>query len=141
MGLSGGSWHQSQERLTRGTVTSTMRRAAHPSGCARCDASAGCSAMKYESLWGRTFLGMRLGSWLLPSIILILKSNQDLRNRHPTPFTLTPIADMEMLRLLTRNWPVPEIADSNSDGFGDCGNGIGRLQRLLTPNRLSVCRV
>ena len=26
----------SQERLTRGTVTSTMRRAAHPSGCARC---------------------------------------------------------------------------------------------------------
>ena len=25
----------SQQRLTRGTVTSTMRRAAHPSGCAR----------------------------------------------------------------------------------------------------------
>ena len=31
----------SQERLTRGTVTSTMRRAAHPSGCARCGAGAG----------------------------------------------------------------------------------------------------
>ena len=36
----------SQERLTRGTVTSTMRRAAHPSGCA----GAGCSAIKYRSL-------------------------------------------------------------------------------------------
>ena len=33
----------SQERLTRGTVTSTMRRAAHPSGCPRCGAGAGCS--------------------------------------------------------------------------------------------------
>ena len=31
----------SQERLTRGTVTSTMRRAAHPPGCARCGAGAG----------------------------------------------------------------------------------------------------
>ena len=39
----------SQERLTRGTVTSTMRRAAHPSGCARRCAGAGCSAMKYQS--------------------------------------------------------------------------------------------
>ena len=39
----------SQERLTRGTVTSTMRRAAHPSGCARCGAGAGCSAIKYQS--------------------------------------------------------------------------------------------
>ena len=41
-------------RLTRlnlqGTVTSTMRRAAHPSGCARCGAGAGCSAIKYQSL-------------------------------------------------------------------------------------------
>ena len=36
----------SQERLTRGTVTSTMRKAAHPSGCARCGAGAGCSAME-----------------------------------------------------------------------------------------------
>ena len=42
----------SQERLTRGTVTSTMRRAAHPSGRARCGAGAGCSAIKYQSLWG-----------------------------------------------------------------------------------------
>ena len=35
----------SHERLTRGTVISTMRRAAHPSGSARCGAGAGCSAM------------------------------------------------------------------------------------------------
>jgi hypothetical protein len=40
----------SQERLTRRTVTSTMRRAAHPSGCARCGAGAGCSAIRYQSL-------------------------------------------------------------------------------------------
>ena len=33
-----------------GTVTSTMRRAAHPSGCARCGAGAGYSAKKYQSL-------------------------------------------------------------------------------------------
>jgi len=39
----------SQERLTRGRVTSTMRRAAHPSGCARCGAGDGCSAIKYQS--------------------------------------------------------------------------------------------
>ena len=40
----------SQERLARGTVTSTMRRAAYPSGCERCGAGAGCSAIKYQSL-------------------------------------------------------------------------------------------
>ena len=40
----------SQERLTRGTVTSTMRKAAHPPGCARCVAGAGCSAIRYQSL-------------------------------------------------------------------------------------------
>ena len=40
----------SQEQLTRGTGTSTMRRAAHPSGCARCGAGAVCSAMKCQSL-------------------------------------------------------------------------------------------
>ena len=40
----------SQQRLTRATVTSTMRRAAHLSGWASC--SAGCSAMKYQSLAG-----------------------------------------------------------------------------------------
>jgi len=39
-----------QERLTRGTVTSTMRRAAHTSGCARCGAGAGCSAIQYQYL-------------------------------------------------------------------------------------------
>ena len=33
-----------------GTVTSTMRRAAHPSGCVRCGAGAGCSGIKYQSL-------------------------------------------------------------------------------------------
>ena len=37
-----------QERLSRGTVASTMRRAAHPSGCARCGAGAGCSAIEYQ---------------------------------------------------------------------------------------------
>jgi len=41
----------SQERLTRGTVSSTMRRAAHPSGGARCSAGAGCSALKYQYLF------------------------------------------------------------------------------------------
>jgi len=41
----------SQDRLTRGTVTSTMRRAAHPSECARCGAGVGCSAIKYQSLY------------------------------------------------------------------------------------------
>ena len=40
----------SLERLARGTVTSTMRRAAHPSGFARGGAGAGCSAIKYQSL-------------------------------------------------------------------------------------------
>jgi len=32
------------------TVTRTMRREAHPSGCARCGAGAGCVAVKYQSL-------------------------------------------------------------------------------------------
>ena len=40
----------SQERLTRGIVTSTMRRAGHPSGCARCGAGADCSASRYQSI-------------------------------------------------------------------------------------------
>ena len=40
----------SQERLKRGTVTSTMRRPEHPSGCAKCGAGAGCSAIKYQFL-------------------------------------------------------------------------------------------
>ena len=39
----------SQERLTRGKVSSTIRREAHPSGCARCGAGAGCSAI-HENL-------------------------------------------------------------------------------------------
>jgi len=30
-----------------------MRRAAHPSGCARCGAGAGCSAVQYQSLLRR----------------------------------------------------------------------------------------
>jgi hypothetical protein len=40
----------SRERLTRGAVTSTMRRTAHPYGCARCGAGAACSATKLQSL-------------------------------------------------------------------------------------------
>ena len=48
-GRSNPSGKCSQERLTRGTETSTMRRAAHPSGRARCGAGAGCSAIKYQS--------------------------------------------------------------------------------------------
>jgi len=42
----------SQERLTRGTVTSKIRRAAHPSGCAKCGAGAGCSSTECQSLRG-----------------------------------------------------------------------------------------
>jgi hypothetical protein len=38
----------SQERLAWGTVASTMHREAHPFGCARCGAGAGCSPMKYN---------------------------------------------------------------------------------------------
>ena len=48
----------SQERLTRGTVTTTMRRAEHPSGCARCGAGAGCSTIKYHSLSVRSQRGI-----------------------------------------------------------------------------------
>jgi len=53
---------RSQERLTRGTVASTMRRAAHPSGCARCGAGAGCSAIKYQSLHPRLPLSSEYGT-------------------------------------------------------------------------------
>ena len=45
----------SQERLARGTVTSAMCRAAHPSGCARCGAGAGCSSKLYARLQGHLF--------------------------------------------------------------------------------------
>ena len=38
------------ERQTRGTVASTMRRAAHPSRCARYGAGADYSSIKYQSL-------------------------------------------------------------------------------------------
>ena len=54
----------SQERLKRGTVPSTVRRAANASGCARCGAGAGCSAIKYQSIfmvWGSLFRGRVLG--------------------------------------------------------------------------------
>ena len=37
-------------QLTRGTVTSSMRRAAHPSGCARCGAGADYSSSKFQAL-------------------------------------------------------------------------------------------
>ena len=46
-----------QERLARSTVTSTMRRAAHPSRCARCGAGAGCSSITHQSLWAGTGVG------------------------------------------------------------------------------------
>ena len=39
-----------QERMTRGTLTSTMRRASHPSECARCVAVAVGSAIKHQCL-------------------------------------------------------------------------------------------
>ena len=41
-----------REILARAAATghSTMRRAAHHSGCAKCGAGAGCSAIKYQSL-------------------------------------------------------------------------------------------
>ena len=44
---------RAQERLTRDTVTGTMRTAAHASGCARCGAGAGCLAIKYQFLFLR----------------------------------------------------------------------------------------
>ena len=49
-----------KERLTRGTVTSTMRRAAHPSGCARCGAGAGCSVIKNTNLISLYRVGARV---------------------------------------------------------------------------------
>ena len=60
----------SQERLTRGTVTSTMRRAAHPSGCAKCGAGAGCSVIKYQYLESR-ILGF--GRYLLVFGVVLRK--------------------------------------------------------------------
>jgi len=44
----------SQERLTPGTVTSTMRRVALPSECAMCGAGASCSAIRKPSLKQKT---------------------------------------------------------------------------------------
>ena len=57
----------SQERLTRGTVNSTMRRAAHPSECARCGAGAGCLAIICHSL-SCPELGSREGSFHCPAL-------------------------------------------------------------------------
>jgi len=37
--------------VSRVAVTSTICRAAHPFGCARCGAGAGCSAIRYRSLF------------------------------------------------------------------------------------------
>jgi len=45
--LAGG---RASEAGSASTVTSTMRRAAHPSGCVRSGAGAGCSAINYQSL-------------------------------------------------------------------------------------------
>ena len=55
-----------QERLTWGTVTSTMRRAAHPSGCARLGAGAVCSAIKCHCIWG-----LRVGTCTSTTILSI----------------------------------------------------------------------
>jgi hypothetical protein len=44
-----------------------MRRAAHPSGCARCGAGAGSSAMKYQSLWEGRYQLRKAGSGARPS--------------------------------------------------------------------------
>ena len=52
-GMGRGLQCTSSLRLILGTVTSTMRRASHPSGCARCGAGAGCSAINYQSLDSR----------------------------------------------------------------------------------------
>ena len=47
---------------------STMRGAAHPSGCARCGAGAGCSSIKYQSLGE---------SSCLPADVVVLESVVD----------------------------------------------------------------
>ena len=52
------------QRLTRDTVTDTMRKAARPSRCARCGAGAGCSAKKYQSLFR---------DWSLPPVHRLLR--------------------------------------------------------------------
>ena len=70
-----------QEQLTRGTVTSTMRRAA---GCKRCGAGAGCSAMNYQSL----------GQLKETDFTVALSADSTLlvagRTLHPAPRTLNP---------------------------------------------------
>ena len=53
----------SQVRLTQGTVTSTMCKAAHPPGCARCGAGAVCSARKYQSLPPGRYAATGAGRW------------------------------------------------------------------------------
>jgi len=53
-------------RLTRGTVTGTMRRAAYPSGYARCGAAAGCSTIRYQS-------PLFLSSTLPPPFLVVRK--------------------------------------------------------------------
>ena len=72
----------SQERLTRGTVTSTMRRAAHPS--ARCGAGAGCSATQYQSLCTRPKSSCRITSTtpLVASLTLSLSHTHTLTHSH-----------------------------------------------------------
>ena len=54
----------SQERLTRGTLTSTMTKAANPPGGARCGAGAGCSAIKYQSLSVGSRIDRRHHDWV-----------------------------------------------------------------------------
>jgi len=64
---SNSSWKCSQERLSRGIVTSTMRRAARPSGCARCGAGACWSAITYKYLC-RYRPSPAMGSWNLSTV-------------------------------------------------------------------------
>ena len=63
-----------------GHITSTMRRAAHPSGRARCGAGAGCSAINYQPLITclsmspvTTFAMLATRSWSPSCCLMLLK--------------------------------------------------------------------
>ena len=107
----------SQERLTRGTVTRTMRRAAHPSGCARCGAGAGCSAINYQSLWQVLAVGTQDGRMRLLSTesweerFNVRHASRAVRpkpeTRNPRPETRSPKPEIRNPKPETRN-PMPE---------------------------------
>ena len=88
----------------RGTVTSTMRRAAHQSGCARCGAGADCLAIRYPSLddisWKFDFRkGNLMGSRGLTSRSLPFLPFPDLLPPPPAPH-LDPLS-----RAILRGYP------------------------------------